>query len=120
MIFSFDPSFSTYTKLHEFDIAGGANPYGSIMQASDGKLYGMTSRGGSAYDGSENHENEGTGVIFSFTPTSSIYTIEKDFAINDGGNDILDELVLASDGKLYGMTFGGGMYGKGVIFLSIL
>ena len=42
VIFSFDPSSSTYTKLKDFDNTNGANPYGSLMQASDGKLYGMT------------------------------------------------------------------------------
>ena len=39
------------------------------MQASDGKLYGMTSQGGSS----------GYGVIFSFDPSSSTYTKLKDF-----------------------------------------
>ena len=43
VIFSFDPSSSTYTKLKDFDDVNGGDPYGSLMQASDGKLYGMTS-----------------------------------------------------------------------------
>ena len=64
VIFSFDPSSSIYTKLMDFDGTNGANPYGSLMQASDGKLYGMTIRGGS----------NGSGVIFSFDPSSSTYT----------------------------------------------
>jgi uncharacterized repeat protein (TIGR03803 family) len=44
VIFSFDPSTSTYTKLKDFDGTNGGNPSGSLMQARDGKLYG-TSRG---------------------------------------------------------------------------
>ena len=32
-------------KLMDFDLTNGA--FGSLMQASDGKLYGMTSAGGS-------------------------------------------------------------------------
>ena len=46
VIFSFDPAASTYTKLMDFDYANGRYPYGSLVQASDGKLYGMTSEGG--------------------------------------------------------------------------
>jgi uncharacterized repeat protein (TIGR03803 family) len=42
---------------------------GSLMQASDGKLYGMTYRGGS----------NNAGVIFSFDPASSTYTKLKDY-----------------------------------------
>ena len=64
VIFSFDPSTSTYTKLKDFDNTNGANPYGSLIQANDGKLYGMTSEGGSS----------NYGVIFSFDPSSSTYT----------------------------------------------
>ena len=65
------------------------------MQASDGKLYGMTTDGGS----------NGHGVIFSFDPSTSIYTKLKDF---DGLNGCgpYGSLMQASDGKLYGMTVG--------------
>ena len=42
-IFSYDPATSAYTQLKDFDDTNGANPYGSLVQASDGKLYGMTS-----------------------------------------------------------------------------
>ena len=74
--FSFDPSSSTYTKLKEFDGTNGASPYGSLIQASDGKLYGMTSQGGS----------NGYGVIFSFDPSSSTYTKLKDFDYTNGAS----------------------------------
>src|SRR5438034_5588354 len=56
IIFSFDPSSFTYTKLKDFDGINGGAPYGSLMQASDGKLYGMTIGGVSS----------GSGVIFFF------------------------------------------------------
>jgi uncharacterized repeat protein (TIGR03803 family) len=38
VIFSFDPSTSTYTKLKDFVGADGVKPQGTLMQASDGKL----------------------------------------------------------------------------------
>jgi len=53
----------------DFDNTNGAWPYSNLMQASDGKLYGMTALGGS----------NGVGVIFSFDPSSSTYTKLQDF-----------------------------------------
>ncbi len=46
VIFSFDPSDLRYTKLKDFDNTNGGYPQGSLIQASDGKLYGMASSGG--------------------------------------------------------------------------
>ena len=110
VIFSFDPSCFTYTKLKDFDAVNGGNPDGnSLIQASDGKLYGMTKRGGSS----------DYGVIFSFDPSSSTYTKLKDFDGSDGAIPS-GSLIQANDGKLYGMTsytYGRGRgYGYGVIF----
>ncbi len=104
-IFSYDPATSIYTKLKDLDYTNGANPFGSLMQASDGNLYGMTSNGGS----------NGKGVIFSYDPATSIYTKLVDFDGANGANPFGD-LVQASDGKLYGMTYFGGDNDYGVIF----
>jgi uncharacterized repeat protein (TIGR03803 family) len=98
VIFSLDPSSETYTKLKDFDGTNGGSPYGnSLIQASDGKLYGMTARGGSS----------GYGVIFSFDPSTNNYTKLIDF-IGDNGAYPYGSLVQASDGKFYGMTASGG------------
>ena len=105
VIFSFDPSSSTYTKLKDFDTTNGANPQGSLIQASDGKLYGMTYQGGS----------NGSGVIFSFDPSATTFTNLKDFDNTNGGYP-QGSLMQASDGKLYGMTLKGGISVIGVIF----
>src|SRR5688500_1309773 len=105
VIFSFDPSSSTYTRLKDFDNTNGAYPNGSLMQASDGKIYGMTSGGGRG----------AAGVIFFYDPSSSTYTKLKDFDKTNGGNPY-GSLMQASDGKLYGMTLQGGSSGYGVIF----
>lgn len=104
-IFSFDPATGLYTKLNDFDGVNGANPNGSLIQANDGKLYGMTLNGGI----------NGVGVIFSFDPASSTIIKLHDFNLTDGGNPY-GSLVQAKDGKLYGMTYGGGTAGTGVIF----
>lgn len=107
IIFSFDPLTGTYAILHDFDFDhdGGA-PFGNLMQATDGKLYGMTSAGGSNL----------FGVIFSFDPASSVYTVLKNFAGGIDGASPLGSLIQASDEKLYGMTTNGGDTGYGVIF----
>ncbi len=106
VIFSFDPSASAYTKLKDFDNTNGANPQSSFMQASDGKLYGVTFSGGSG----------GAGVTFSFDPSASTFAKLKDFGSNTTGSDVLASLVQADDEKLYGITFSGGSNGVGVIF----
>ena len=98
VIFSFDPSTSTYAKLKDFDYTDGIHPYGSFIQANDGKLYGMTSAGG----------NSGVGTIFSFDPASSTYEKLMDFSYPNGFL-AYGSFIQASDGKLYGMTFLGGI-----------
>ena len=97
VIFSFDPATGIYSVVKNFDGGGGANPQGSLMQASDGKLYGMTLKGGS----------NNLGVIFSFDAVTGSYTVVKNFD-NISGFNPYGSLIQASDGKLYGMTSAGG------------
>lgn len=105
VIFNFDPSTSQYTKLYDFSGSDGKNPYGSLIQANDGKLYGMTSDGG----------NNNFGVIFSFDPASASFIKLMDFdSIN--GSRPFGSLLQASNGILYGMTNLGGSKGSGIIF----
>ncbi|MEP7141573.1 MAG: choice-of-anchor tandem repeat GloVer-containing protein [Ferruginibacter sp.] len=106
VIFSFDPSVSTYTKLEDFDNTNGAMPNASLLQASNGKLYGMTPSGGVT----------NTGVIFSLDPLTPVYSKLKDFGINETGRNPSGSMVQASDGKLYGMTVKGGGRDSGVIY----
>jgi len=112
VIFSFDPATSIYKKLKDFTItngitlADGISPHGGVIQAKDGKLYGMTSRGGAS----------DAGVIFSFDLLSSSYKKLKNIARNSTGSNVNSGLVQASDKKLYGVTHDGGENGYGVIF----
>ena len=109
IIFSFDPGSSTYTTLRDLDIYDGTNPFGSLLQANDGKLYGLTSRGGLSGP-------DGNGVIFSFDLSSSTYTMLKDLGTNKNGSNISARPIRSKNGKFYGMTTNGGSGGAGVIF----
>ena len=84
----------------------GANPYGDLMQTSDGKLYGMTSHGGT--------NNEGT--LFQYDPSTSTLTKQLDFAGVSNGDGPYGSLILSSNGKLYAMTQFGGTNNYGVLF----
>jgi uncharacterized repeat protein (TIGR03803 family) len=68
-VVEFDFINDTLTKITNLDGITGGHPYGSFIKASDGKLYGMTSTGGS-YNG---------GTIVSYDPISNIFTKEADF-----------------------------------------
>jgi uncharacterized repeat protein (TIGR03803 family) len=106
VLFKFDPANDSYTKILEFnDTTNGSNPYGSLLQAADGYLYGVTSAGGA-------HKN---GVLFQFNPSTTSLTVKFDFDSAHGANPY-GSLIQATDGNLYGMTSFGGANDAGVIF----
>jgi len=105
VLFRFDPSTNVYTKLHEFDGPTGQYPDGGVVQAANGKIYGMTTTGGSAGGG---------GVIFSWDPTTSTYLVEYSFSFSDGFTPF--GTLTEYNGYLWGLTFGGGATGNGTLF----
>jgi uncharacterized repeat protein (TIGR03803 family) len=105
VIYSFDISTNVYTDVHDFNSANGSAPYGSLIQLINGKLYGMTSAGGT----------NNKGVIFSYDPVQDVYT--KLFDFNQAiGSVPKGSLMQASNGFLYGMTSEGGLNNSGTIF----
>ena len=69
VLFQYDPATSIYTKKLDFTgDANGRHPFGSLIQASDGKLYGMTLSGGT----------NDLGVLFQYDPVTSTYTKKLD------------------------------------------
>jgi uncharacterized repeat protein (TIGR03803 family) len=105
VIFEYDIITNIYTKKFDFAFLNGTNPRGSLIEASDGKLYGMTSLGGSA----------NYGILFQYDYVNNIFSKKIDLTDSTG---TLPEGALfeASDGKLYGMTTFGGTYDEGAIF----
>jgi uncharacterized repeat protein (TIGR03803 family) len=107
VLFSYDPVTSLYNRLINFSgSANGANPMGSLIQASTGKLYGMTSAGGA----------NGLGILFSYDPATGIFIDKIDFAGVANGSVPNGSLVQAFNGKLYGLTSTGGIKNDGVLF----
>jgi uncharacterized repeat protein (TIGR03803 family) len=97
-VFKISPA-GVFTSLHSFNGLGdGSCPYGSLMQAVNGQIYGTTSGGGA---------NQ-LGTVFTMTAGGSFKTIygfagpPADGAYPHGG------LVQAADGSLYGTTLLGG------------
>jgi len=93
-----------YTTLSSFCVqyncTDGENPFGGLVQASDGNFYGTTTYGGI---------NPNNGTVFRITPTGALATLYW----FPGGDRPFAAMVQGSDGNLYGSTTGGG---EGTIF----
>jgi uncharacterized repeat protein (TIGR03803 family) len=100
------------TVLSNFNAGGstsvnGYSPSASLVQGSDGNLYGINNLGGP-------YNVDGT--VFKVTPqgvTSLVYGFGAQ--TGDGLNPTA-KLIQASDGNFYGTTHAGGAYGYGTIF----
>jgi uncharacterized repeat protein (TIGR03803 family) len=82
----------------------GAYPWGGLVQARDGNLYGTTQSGG-AYD---------FGTVFQIAPDGPLTTLAQ-FEGYNGANPSA-AMIQAADGNLYGTTETGGATGNGAIF----
>ncbi len=104
--YSFDPTNSIYTKLYDFPLPiGGLTYYGSLEQATNGKFYGATQ-----YGGANNY-----GELFSFNESTTTFTDLYDFDFTNGSNP-RSNLIQATDGNFYGLTYSGGVDSLGVLF----
>jgi uncharacterized repeat protein (TIGR03803 family) len=96
------------TVLYNFCSVGGctdgANPYGGLLQATDGNFYGTTIGGGA----------HSYGVIFQLTPSGK-YTVLYNFDHTTGAYPEVT-LVQHTNGVLYGDTNQGGTAQTGVFF----
>lgn len=102
------------TQLHFFAgaAADGCNPNG-LLQAGDGKLYGVTTSGG----GSGCSGGYGCGTVYSISLDGSGYRVLYNFGLSTGdGTSPNQELIQGGDGSLYGTTSSGGASGLGTVF----
>lgn len=94
--------------IYNFNSPTGSQPTGGLMQASDGKLYGTASLGGTSSGG----------VVFQVT-TGGVYKVLRNFVAAPPATDGYGPtagLVQGSDGFLYGVNSLGGASGLGTLF----
>lgn len=96
----------TYTVLKRFtEATDGGSPVGSLIQSSDGALYGMAKTGGKS----------AKGTIFKLT-TAGAYTVLAHLNGSLIGNDPRGELALGKDSVYFGVSRTGGTYNFGTIY----
>ena len=100
-LFKLNLDGSDYRVLHHFSNPG--YPGGSIMQATNGSLYGMVNDGIFSDGAIFKVEHHGGG----FEILHTLKTWE--------GSRPLTSLIQGPDGNLYGMAYAGGNYGRGTI-----
>jgi uncharacterized repeat protein (TIGR03803 family) len=91
-----------FTVIHDFagyETEGGAEPYSSPIQATDGNFYGTTASGGGGSC------TFGCGTIYKITADGA-FTVLYGFQEPDWGPD--SGLLQATDGNFYGTTAWGG------------
>jgi uncharacterized repeat protein (TIGR03803 family) len=94
-----------YNFCSQNNCADGQNPFGGLIQGSNGSLYGATESGGA----------NGYGEVFEITSTNEFIVLHS-FDNTDGAYP-QSALLQASDGNFYGTTSqGGGNTGTGTFY----
>jgi uncharacterized repeat protein (TIGR03803 family) len=112
VVFKLSPS-GTETVLYSFTGgADGALPEAGLVRDAAGNLYGTTPSGGEHVDGCP---GRGCGVVFKVS-SGGTETVLHSFT--GGADGVLPEAGLVRDGEgnLYGTTYGGGAFSRGVVF----
>jgi uncharacterized repeat protein (TIGR03803 family) len=92
-----------FTSLHSFDGTDGSGPKAGLVQAPDGNFYGTTESGGQF----------GFGTVFRMDAAGNVVAVHhfdgSSASAPEGSIGFATaELVVGSDGKLYGARFRGG------------
>jgi uncharacterized repeat protein (TIGR03803 family) len=99
-------SAQTLTTLHSFNGADGSSPEGTLVQGSDGNLYGTTPLGGA----------HAKGTVFRIDSTGNLTTLHSFSGPPGDGAVPVGGLVQGSDGNFYGTTASGGTFFQGTVF----
>ncbi len=86
--------------------SGGYYPYGSLLEGSDGVLYGTAQQGG----------GRGFGIVFKINRGGGSYSVLRNFQGGTDGAYPYAGVVEGSDGLLYGVTAYGGGSDRGTVF----
>ena len=108
VLFEYDPSANSYQVKHSFgsqiNSLDGCCPVNSLIQATNGKLYGAAEGG-----------LGGQGIVYEYDLTTSTFA-KVDFYSSFDGVEALSTVMQASNGKIYGMTQQGGTYAQGTLY----
>jgi uncharacterized repeat protein (TIGR03803 family) len=108
-IFQMAPDGSEFAPLYSFGggPTDGQNPHASLIEGSDGALYGTTYGGGSA----------GRGTVFKIAPDGTGFTLLHSFTGGPTDGEFpRSSLIQAPGGTLYGTTPYGGSMNYGTVF----
>lgn len=107
VIYQYDYTSNIVSVLHEFDGTNdGGNSFGELTEISQNSFYGTNSAGGL--------NNEG--VLYEFNVSTKTLTVKVDFERTTSGFHSRVGLTLASNNKLYGVNYWGGINNDGTIF----
>lgn len=107
VLYEYNISARKYTKLIDFDgVNKGSEPMGELMQASNGKLYGMTSKGGT----------NDLGILFEYDINTKKFEKKLDFDGSNKGSTPEYHLIEPIKGRLFGTILSGGVHDSGVLF----
>ena len=108
-IFKLNGDGGGYALVYSFRTAANdpQQPSGSLVESSDGSLYGVTTAGG-MYN---------AGTVFKLNKDGSGFAVVRSFSdrVADGTTPIA-ALTRASDGALYGTASKGGDFSSGIVF----
>lgn len=99
-------SSGTLTVIRRFtETTDGGKPYGSLIQAPDGALYGMTTAGG----------KNANGTIFRLT-TGGSFSVLAHLNGSNAGNMPVGTIAIGKDSAYFGVTRSGGSFNHGTIY----
>lgn len=100
----------TFKTLLSFDNTNGAYPGATLVQGTDGNLYGTTS-GGVQVDNN-------VGTIFKIAPSGRLTTLYVFCSLFNCGDGAVPAgaLLQSANGQFYGATYSGGAHGQGTAF----
>src|ERR1051326_4806108 len=100
-VFAIDPATGAFTTLHHFANNEGSDPYGQLLLASDGFLYGTTRYGG------DPNCPSGCGTIYRISPVGEFTQLHQMTFLE--GTALQGGLIEGPDHRLYGTATLGGL-----------
>jgi uncharacterized repeat protein (TIGR03803 family) len=99
--------------LHSFTGADGENPWYGLTPDANGNLYGVAAFGGASADSA--------GTAFEFSPNAKGFKFTLLYSFGSQANDAdgfepNGALAIDGQGRLVGVTFGGGAGGQGALY----